>query len=78
MSTPNRRPSSDEKARAEVEERVNADLERGYRGSTNDPNPNSAHSLASGPDSPPLVPDNRTRFEQPSTPAPDSAKTEES
>jgi hypothetical protein len=50
---------------AELEAKVAEIEDKGYIGSVPDPLPNSAHSLASGPDAPPLVPDNRTRFEQP-------------
>lgn len=39
---------------AEVEERVDAIEEKGYIGTKVDPLPNSAHSLESGPDAPPV------------------------
>lgn len=48
-------PKAAEKAAAEVQEKVNADLERGYRGSVPDERPNSDYSLESGPDAPELV-----------------------
>lgn len=38
---------------------------RGYVGETPDPHPNSAHSIASGPDAPPAVPNATTRVAQP-------------
>lgn len=38
--------------------------ELGYLGVKVDPNPNEAHSLESGPDSPSAVPDNKTRSPQ--------------
>lgn len=44
-----------DKANAEVQSQVDADLERGYRGSVPDERPNSDYSLQSGPDAPELV-----------------------
>lgn len=52
----------------EVAAKVNADLERGYRGTVPDNAANEAYSLKSGPDGVPLVEDDRTRFAQPSAP----------
>lgn len=52
------------KENQEVKEIVDHELEQGFRGAVPDPEPNSAHSLLSGPDSPPLVPDNTTRAVQ--------------
>lgn len=40
-------------------------LEKGYFGEVPAQVPDSAHTLATGPDGPPLAPDDRTRFEQP-------------
>lgn len=57
--------SEADKANEEVAAKRAAEEEKGYVGSTSDPHPNDAHSLASGPDSPPLAPDDRTRFDQP-------------
>jgi hypothetical protein len=61
-------PEAD-KGNAEVAKRMDAELEQGYVGTTFDTNPNSAYSLASGPDGPPLIPDNNSRVEQHSVPA---------
>lgn len=47
-------------------------LEKGYLGTVPDENPNSAYSLESGPDSPPLVPDNETSFHAPPKENPDA------
>lgn len=58
--------SAAEKATAEVADKVDAIEEKGYVGSVPDPNPNLAYSPQSGPDSPALAPDDRTRTEQPS------------
>lgn len=54
-----------EKANAEVADKVEAIEEKGYIGSVPDPNPNLAYSPQTGPDSPPLAGDDRTRVEQP-------------
>jgi len=54
---------SDDLGASEVQEKVDEETEKGYRGTKVDPLPNSAHSLASGPDSPTLT-DDRTRAEQ--------------
>lgn len=62
-STP-KAPSAAEKGNAEVAKRMDAELAQGYVGTTFDEHPNSAYSLASGPDAPPLVPDNTSRVEQ--------------
>lgn len=56
-------------AAAEVAALIAPEQERGYFGTVPDPHPNSAYSLASGPDAPPLTPDNRTRNEQFSVPS---------
>lgn len=52
----------------EVQAKVDDALAKGYIGSVPDPEPNSAHSLASGPDSPLLAPDDRTRTPQHAAP----------
>ncbi len=54
-----------EQANKEVADIENEALAKGYRGVVPDPNPNSAYSIQSGPDSPPLVEDNESRFAQP-------------
>jgi len=54
---------SDDLGSSEVQEKVDEETEKGYRGTKVDPLPNSAYSLASGPDSPNL-PDDRTRVDQ--------------
>ncbi len=56
--------SAAEQGNAEVAKRMEKELEQGYVGTTFDEYPNSAYSLASGPDAPPLVPDNKSRVEQ--------------
>lgn len=45
---------SAEAANAEVQAKADIETEQGYRGVTNDPNPNSAYSILSGPDAPPV------------------------
>lgn len=62
--------STDEpgEAAAEVEARIEGDLEKGYHGSTPDDDPYGSgldNTLLTGPDGPPLVPDNTTRAVQP-------------
>jgi hypothetical protein len=47
-------------------------LAKGYVGFVPDENPNSAYSLQSGPDSPLLVPDNKTSFHAPPKENPDA------
>lgn len=49
----------------DVADQVNEANAKGYVGTVTDPEPNSAHSMESGPDSPPAVPDHRTRIAQP-------------
>lgn len=53
---------------AEVQAKVDEAEDKGYFGSVPDPHPNSAYSLQSGPDSPPLAEDDRTRSGQPAAP----------
>jgi hypothetical protein len=55
---------------AEVQKQADEDNAKGYRGQTFDPHPNSAYSIATGPDSPPLVENNQTRFQQPDATTP--------
>lgn len=51
----NTAPKKDEDlGQAEVQKAVDTAEEQGYLGTKVDPLPNSAHSLASGPDAPPL------------------------
>lgn len=54
---------------AEVQAKVDAAEDKGYFGEVPDKTPNKAYALTSGPDAPPLCPDDRTRFEQPAFPA---------
>lgn len=54
---------------AEVQAKVDKAEEKGYFGEVPDTVPNGAYALTSGPDGPPLFPDDRTRFEQPAFPA---------
>lgn len=48
----------------QVQDAADEQTDQGYIGQKVDPLPNSAHSLESGPDSPQLVGDDRTRAEQ--------------
>jgi hypothetical protein len=64
--------ASADKASADVQDKVDEDLAKGYRGTVPDPIPNEEYSLKTGPDSPALVPDNTTRVEMPQAPAPES------
>lgn len=57
-----------EKASAEVQKIVDRAEEKGYFGEVPDREPNGAYSLLSGPDAPPLAPNDRTRFAQPAFP----------
>jgi hypothetical protein len=50
-----------EAAKGDVAEKVADEQAKGYVGDVPDPLPNSAYSLESGPDSPPHVPDDKTR-----------------
>lgn len=64
-------------ANAEAQERMDEALSKGYIGSVPDPTPNDAYSIKSGPDSPALVSDDRTRFDQPAAaPGPGSTTKE--
>lgn len=54
---------------AEVQAKADESLEKGYIGEVSDPHPNEAYSILTGPDSPPLHEDDRTRFAQPSAPS---------
>lgn len=51
---------------SEVQEKVDEAEEQGFLGTSVDPEPNSAYSLESGPDSPQHVKDDRTRTVLPS------------
>lgn len=61
-STPKK--DAPDKAAAEVQSRVDQEQEQGFVGIKVDPNPNEAYTLATGPNSPPHVPDNTTRAGQ--------------
>jgi hypothetical protein len=50
---------------AEVQKTVDKLEDQGFLGTKVDPLPNSAHSLESGPDSPPAVPDSNSRIVHP-------------
>jgi hypothetical protein len=54
-----------ESGNAEVQATADDATAKGYIGEVNDPHPNDAYSIKTGPDSPPLVPDNTTRAAQP-------------
>jgi hypothetical protein len=49
---------------ADLQKRVDKEQEQGYVGNVPDGPPNSAYSLESGPDSPPVVEDDRTAVVQ--------------
>jgi hypothetical protein len=56
MATKHDNPDAQaDKASAEVQEKMDDALEKGYIGVVPDPNPNLAYSPLTGPDSPPLV-----------------------
>lgn len=67
-STPDKTPAApakhDGEGNAEVQAKMDEALAKGYIGVVPDPIPNSAYSLQSGPDSPPVIDDNQTRFAQ--------------
>lgn len=52
-------------ARDEVQAKADEALAKGYIGEVPDPHPNAAYSIQTGPDSPPVIEDNATRFGQP-------------
>lgn len=54
-------PAEFQAGQAEVQHKMDADTEQGYRGDKVDTTPNEAYSLESGPDAPSNVPDDRTR-----------------
>lgn len=54
------------KANAEVKKKVDEAQDKGYFGTVpDDEHDNDAYTLRTGPDAPPLVPDNKTRVAQP-------------
>lgn len=57
--------ASDDLGQAEVQQRIQQEQAQGYVGAKVDPLPNSAHSLESGPDAPPIVPDATSRVAAP-------------
>lgn len=57
MPTPKKDTS---KAAEEVQSKVDEAEDKGYIGWSPDPEAGKKHSLLTGPDSPPLVPDDRT------------------
>jgi hypothetical protein len=72
---------SDEKQAAEAKDeaqaRADEALAKGYIGTVPDPNPNLAYSTQTGPDAPPLIDDDRTRFNQPAAPPGPGGTTKE-
>lgn len=52
MPQPKKKP--DDLGETEVQKEVDKEQEQGFRGTKVDPLPNSAHSLESGPDAPPI------------------------
>lgn len=56
---------------AEVQEKVDEAEDKGYIGWSPSGGGAQGHSLLTGPDAPPLVPDNRSRVEQHTLPAPE-------
>lgn len=70
--TKDTKKKTDDAGAEEVQKAVDEEQEQGFVGEKVDPRPNSDHSLESGPDSPPAVPDDRTRFDQPQPSSTDS------
>lgn len=69
MATKNSdKPTGDERvaadANAEVQSKMDDALAKGYIGTVPDPHPNAAYSIQTGPDSPPVIEDNQSRFGQ--------------
>jgi hypothetical protein len=55
---------SESAIKGDVAKKVAKETEQGYVGVVTDPTPNEAYSLETGPDSPPIVEDDRTPVTQ--------------